>query len=117
MRYLRNVRFAKVRDALLRAEPEESVTVIAMACGFTHMSRFALEYRHRFGERPSATLRRERRGRENVRGRMLVGSAAALVQGLHGSATHGRHRVRQPAPTDLPAPAPLHIASPSHPLR
>jgi AraC-like DNA-binding protein len=94
MRYLQNMRFAKVRDALLRAEPEESVTVIAMACGFTHMSRFALEYRHRFGERPSATLRRERRGRENVRGRMLVGSAAALVQGLHRSATHGRHRER-----------------------
>jgi AraC-like DNA-binding protein len=93
MRYLRNVRFAKVRDALLRAEPEESVTVIAMACGFTHMSRFALEYRHRFGERPSDTLRRERRGRENVRGGMLVGSAAALVQGLHRSATHG-HRER-----------------------
>ena len=39
------------------------------------------------------TLRRERRGRENVRGGMLVGSAATLVQGLHRSATHG-HRER-----------------------
>ena len=94
MRYLRNLRFAKVRDALLRAEPEESVTVIAMACGFTHMSRFALEYRHRFGERPSDTLRGERRGRENVRGGMLAESAAAFAQGLHSSATHGRHRER-----------------------
>ena len=87
MRYLRNLRFAKVRDALLHAEPEESVTVIAMACGFTHMSRFALEYRHRFGERPSDTLR------GNVRGG-LAESAAALAQGLHSSATHGRHRER-----------------------
>src|SRR5205085_8814636 len=87
MSYLRNARFAKVRDALLRAEPEESVTVIAMACGLTHMGRFALEYRHRFGERPSDTLR------GNVRGGMLAKSAAALAQGLHSSATHG-HRER-----------------------
>src|SRR5436309_8912061 len=46
MRYLRNLRFAKVRDALLHAEPEERLTVAAIGCGFTHMSRFALEYRH-----------------------------------------------------------------------
>jgi AraC-like DNA-binding protein len=72
MRYLRDARFAKVRDALLRAEPEESVTAIAMACGFTHLSRFSVEYRHRFGERPSDTLRRDRRGRMNARGSVLV---------------------------------------------
>jgi len=113
MRYLRNARFAKVRDALLRAEPEESVTVIAMACGFTHMSRFAVEYRHRFGERPSDTLRRQRRGQENVRGGVPVGNAAALVQGPHGSATHGHresaavevrrrllHLAQHPSPSD-----------------
>jgi AraC-like DNA-binding protein len=88
MHYLRNLRFARVRDALLHAEPEESVTVIAMACGFTHMSRFALEYRHRFGERPSDTLR------GNVRGGVIAASAAALAQGLHSSATHGNHRER-----------------------
>jgi len=82
MRYLRNARFAKVRIALLRAEPDDSVTVIAMACGFTHMSRFALEYRQRFGERPSDTLRRAGNGRENVRGGGLAGSANPLVQGL-----------------------------------
>jgi len=113
MRYLRNARFAKVRDALLRAEPEESVTVIAMACGFTHMSRFAVEYRHRFGERPSDTLRRQRRGQENVRGGVPAGNAAALVQGPHGSATHGHresaavevrrrllHLAQHPSPSD-----------------
>jgi AraC-like DNA-binding protein len=100
IRYLRNARFAKVRDALLRAEFEESVTSIAMPCGFTHMSRFAVEYRHRFGERPSDTLRRDRRGRENARGGELVvphekandPSGAALVQGRH----HG-HRERAAA--------------------
>jgi AraC-like DNA-binding protein len=100
IRYLRNARFAKVRDALLRAEPEESVTSIAMACGFTHMSRFAVEYRHRFGERPSDTLRRDRRRRENARGGVIVvprekandASVAALAQGRH----HG-HRERAAA--------------------
>jgi len=98
MRYLRNARFAKVRDALLRAEPEESVTMIAMGCGFTHMGRFAVEYRHRFGERPSDTLHRDRRGRESACGEGVVGqrakaadgSVAALVQGRHRLATHGR---------------------------
>jgi AraC-like DNA-binding protein len=98
MRYLRNARFAKVRDALLRAEPKEGVTVIAMDCGFTHMGRFAVEYRHRFGERPSDTLHRDRRGRENACGEAVVrqrakaadGSLAALAQGRHRLATHGR---------------------------
>jgi AraC-like DNA-binding protein len=94
MRYLRNARLAKVRNALLRAEPEDSVTVIAMGCGFTHMSRFALEYRQRFGERPSDTLRRARNGRENVRGGGLAGSATPLVQGLRRSVIHGCHRER-----------------------
>ena len=61
MRYLRNVRFEKARDALRRAQPEESVTEIALAWGFVHMGRFSVEYRQRFGERPSETLRRIRR--------------------------------------------------------
>lgn len=60
MRYLRNARFEKVRDALRRAQPEESVTEIAMAWGFSHMGRFSVEYRSRFGERPSDTLKRTR---------------------------------------------------------
>lgn len=60
MRYVRNARFAKVREALMRAEPEESVTAIAMNWGFSHMGRFALEYRKRFGESPSESLRRRR---------------------------------------------------------
>ena len=36
-----------------RAQPEESITEIAMAWGFSHMGRFSVEYRRRFGERPS----------------------------------------------------------------
>jgi len=60
MQYLRNSRFGKVREALLRADPEQSVTEIAMNWGFTHMGRFSLEYRQRFGESPSESLRRVR---------------------------------------------------------
>ena len=53
MRYLRNARFEKAREALKQAQPEESITEIAMAWGFGHMGRFSVEYRKRFGERPS----------------------------------------------------------------
>jgi transcriptional regulator GlxA family with amidase domain len=60
MRYLRNARFEKAREALRRAQPDESVTEIAMTWGFSHMGRFSIEYRERFGERPSETLRRMR---------------------------------------------------------
>jgi len=57
MRYLRAARYTKVREALCRAEPEESITEIAAYWGFTHMGRFSVGYRKRFGESPSQTLR------------------------------------------------------------
>ena len=60
MQYLRNARFERARDALRHAPPEESITATAMAFGFSHMGRFSVEYRKRFGERPSDTLRRTR---------------------------------------------------------
>jgi AraC-like DNA-binding protein len=64
MRYIRNARFQRARKALLQAEPEESVTAIAASWGFVHLGRFSVEYRRRFGESPSVTLkRRPRRAR------------------------------------------------------
>lgn len=60
MSYARNARYREVREALLRAEPEQSVTDIAIRWGFTHMGRFSIEYRRRFGESPSQTLKRQR---------------------------------------------------------
>jgi AraC-like DNA-binding protein len=60
MRYVRNVRFDRVRQALLSAEPEASITEIALSWGFVHMGRFSVEYRRRFGESPSQTLARRR---------------------------------------------------------
>jgi len=61
MRYLRTARYKKVREALDRAEPDDSVADIAARWGFTHMGWFSVEYRRRFGESPSATLRRRPR--------------------------------------------------------
>jgi AraC-like DNA-binding protein len=60
IRYLRHARYEKVREVLRQAEPEESITEIAARCGFNHMGRFSVEYRRRFGESPSATVRRRR---------------------------------------------------------
>jgi AraC-like DNA-binding protein len=58
MTYLRACRLDAVHRALRAAEPGTSVTTIAFQHGFAHMGRFASEYRARFGETPSATLRR-----------------------------------------------------------
>ncbi|MFI6498084.1 AraC family transcriptional regulator [Nonomuraea typhae] len=60
MAYLRAVRLAKAH-ADLREIAETgaatSVTDVALRWGFTHLSRFAGEYRKRYGEPPSATRR------------------------------------------------------------
>jgi AraC-like DNA-binding protein len=62
MEYLRQARFAKVRQALRRCGDQGTVSDIAMSWGFTHLGRFSLEYRKRYGEPPSETLRRSRAG-------------------------------------------------------
>lgn len=59
MGYLKNYRLALARKELLKgAEAGVSVTDVALSCGFTHLSKFARDYSERYGERPSATLRR-----------------------------------------------------------
>jgi len=58
--YLRMARFKRVREALQQAEPEEDVSEIAVRWGFEHLGRFAVDYRKRFGERPSETLKAHR---------------------------------------------------------
>jgi AraC-like DNA-binding protein len=44
---------------LQNAEPGHGTSVAAVAArwGFTHLGRFAIEYRRRFGSYPSQTLR------------------------------------------------------------
>lgn len=59
MTFLRERRFEAARAALDAAAPElETVTDIALRHGFAHLGRFSVEYRRRFGERPSETLSR-----------------------------------------------------------
>ncbi|MFF0523270.1 AraC family transcriptional regulator [Actinomadura nitritigenes] len=57
---LRGVRLDHARAALRSAEPGRRRTVsdVAAAAGYVHMSRFAEHYRQRFGETPTETLRR-----------------------------------------------------------
>jgi len=59
MEYLKSVRLDLARADLLAADPAtSSVTHIALACGFSHMSKFARDYKARFAASPSADLRR-----------------------------------------------------------
>lgn len=56
--YIRNRRLDGVRTALLEAAAPTTVSELAMDWGFTHLGRFSAEYRRRFDELPSETLRR-----------------------------------------------------------
>jgi transcriptional regulator GlxA family with amidase domain len=59
MGYLREVRLKAVRMRLLQADPSTTtVSDAAARCGFVHLGRFSVQYREKFGESPSATLRR-----------------------------------------------------------
>jgi AraC-like DNA-binding protein len=60
MSYVRRRRLQQAHDELLHLDPSAGVTVtdVALRHGFTHIGRFAAAHRQRFGEPPSATLRR-----------------------------------------------------------
>jgi AraC-like DNA-binding protein len=63
MSYLRRIRLDHVRAELLRSDPSlVRVTEIALRWGFLHQSRFAQQYRERFGELPRETLRGQSAG-------------------------------------------------------
>jgi AraC-like DNA-binding protein len=57
--YLRSVRMERAHRDLQNAEPGHGTSVAAVAArwGFTHLGRFAIEHRRRFGSYPSQTLR------------------------------------------------------------
>ena len=57
--HLRTVRLGRVHQQLLASDPAgTTVTAVARRWGFVHIGRFAGAYRARYGEAPSATLRR-----------------------------------------------------------
>lgn len=58
MACLRAIRLRKARIALSEASEASSVAMIAHACGFQHLGRFAQSYYAVYGEHPSQTLRR-----------------------------------------------------------
>jgi AraC-like DNA-binding protein len=58
MRYLRQVRLARVHAGLLESAPEETtVAEVAARWGFVHHGHFAAAYRARYGRSPAHTLR------------------------------------------------------------
>jgi len=58
MQFLKERRLELAHQRLLEAAPGTTVAAIAMAAGMDHLGRFSLEYKKRFGESPSETLRR-----------------------------------------------------------
>jgi len=60
MEYLRAARLERVREVLQSGQVTGNITDLATTWGFSHMGRFSTEYRKRFGERPSETLKRSR---------------------------------------------------------
>jgi AraC-like DNA-binding protein len=57
---LLDIRLEHLNARLLNARSGERIIDIAFDLGFTHLSRMASVYRAKFGETPSATLRKSR---------------------------------------------------------
>jgi AraC-like DNA-binding protein len=59
MAYLKAMRLDLARRELCDADPAQTtVTEVAMSCGFTHMGKFARDFRIKFGKSPSQILGR-----------------------------------------------------------
>ncbi|TBY10270.1 helix-turn-helix transcriptional regulator [Rhizobium laguerreae] len=58
MSYLQDLRMAAAHRDLLESDEKQAIADIALRWGFTHLGRFAAEYKKRFGQLPSQTLRR-----------------------------------------------------------
>jgi transcriptional regulator GlxA family with amidase domain len=58
---LLRMRLERARERLLAACPADTVTSIALDCGFAHLGRFPATYRTAFGELPTETLAQGRR--------------------------------------------------------
>jgi AraC-like DNA-binding protein len=67
--YLAAIRLDHARQRLLSDDTPLTVSQVALECGFSHLGRFAVAYRKRFGETPSATLRGRLETRIGVDGR------------------------------------------------
>ena len=57
MCYLRSVRLSKTREELKSTTNTKSVTEVALYWHFSHLGRFSMQYKKRFGELPSETAK------------------------------------------------------------
>lgn len=60
MQYLRLTRLEHARELLCSSASDKRIADVALDCGFTHLGRFAIAYREKFGELPSETLEKVR---------------------------------------------------------
>ncbi len=56
MQFVLNRRLNRARELLQAPQPQTTVTAVAVECGVFQFGRFAVQYRQRFGEKPSETL-------------------------------------------------------------
>jgi AraC-like DNA-binding protein len=116
MELLREIRLERAHRLLTEgADHPFSVTEVAARCGFGHLGRFAGAYRTRFGERPSETLAKHRRGAGGwaARSAHLRRGSRAVSASQDGvrrsrstrSAARWPETALTPAPGHVPAPA------------
>ena len=67
-----DIALEQARHELLQGSPGEKVMDVALRCGFTHLGRFSVAYRHRYGESPSGTLKRQARFVTGLASRLTV---------------------------------------------
>jgi AraC-like DNA-binding protein len=60
--YMKTMRLQEARRGLQNPLQDTSVSSEALRCGFNNLGHFAKDYRRKFGERPSETLLKARRG-------------------------------------------------------
>ncbi len=60
--FLKTVRLERARMFLSTADQHGAIMTIGMKCGFHSLGHFSREYRNAFGELPSETLRKSKRG-------------------------------------------------------
>jgi transcriptional regulator GlxA family with amidase domain len=64
--YIAMRRLYAARARLSAPRPDDSVTSIAMDCGFSHLGEFGQSYFRLYSERPSQTLERARRAKFRI---------------------------------------------------
>lgn len=79
---LSDIRFERARRRLLQGAPGTKVMDVALRCGFPHFGRFSVEYRRRYGETPSQTLRRQATFFNTISSRFLPPPGGAERPGL-----------------------------------